>query len=302
MPRQNQADLALLLVAALWGTTFVVVKDALALGGPFTFLALRFGLATLALASLLAVSRRRRAVLLRERGVWRAGALLGLALCAGYVLQTFGLQWTSPARAAFITGLAVVIVPLLAAVTLRRWIELRIWLGAGLAVVGLALLTLGPSGGDGSGGAWQGDLLVLLCAFAFAVHIVLGERFAPQFDAIGLTLVQLGVTASISAAAALATEMPNVQQVVALLPAAVLTGVFATALALVLQFRAQRFTSAAHTALIFATEPVFGALAAYVLIDERLGVQALFGCGLIVIGMLLAQLLDRRGGRETARE
>ncbi len=288
--RQVQADLALLGVAAVWGLTFVLVKDALAAGGPFTFVALRFGLASLILAAALILLRRTRDL---ARSLC-AGVFLGLFLCAGYVFQTLGLQSTTPGRAAFITGLAVVIVPVIAAIGQRKTLAPMVWLGVILATLGLALLTRGsdlPSGMPVDS-AWRGDVLVLVCALAFAGHIVLAERFAPRFDAGALTLVQLVVTALVTTLAAMTVEQPTVDQLRALVPAALFTGLFATVLALTIQFRAQRFTSATHTALIFSTEPVFGALAAFVFVGERLSAPALAGCALILGGMVLAQLAD----------
>src|SRR5919197_4995336 len=167
--RMLRADLALLGVAAVWGATFVLVRDALTFAGPFTFLAVRFGLATVLLAPLLLRAGRRAAL---DGRLARAGAVLGTLLCAGYGFQTAGLQFTTPARAAFITGLSVVVVPLLAAVGLGRPVARGIWLGVALATVGLALLSLGPELASGRGRVVDphtlvGDVLVLGCAFVF---------------------------------------------------------------------------------------------------------------------------------------
>ena len=288
--RQLHADLALLAVSAVWGLTFVLVKDALGVGGPFTFLALRFGLAALLLGGALFGVRRTREV----RPSLVAGLLLGLCLCAGYVFQTLGLQWTSPGRAAFLTSLAVVIVPLIAALVQRRGLSAMVWLGVVMATLGLALLTLGSdlAAGVPIAGVWQGDALVLGCAVAFAVHVVLAERYAPRFEPGALTLVQLTLTTLVTAFAAAIVERPTLDQTHALLPAALFTGLFGTVLAITIQLQAQRSTSATHTALIFSTEPVFGAVAAFFLVGERFSVPALIGCGLILLGMLLSQFAD----------
>jgi len=210
------------------------------------------------------------------------------------VFQTLGLQRTSPGRAAFLTGLAVVIVPLIAALVQRRGLSAMVWLDVGMATLGLALLTLGSdlAAGVPIAGAWQGDALVLACAVAFAVHVVLAERFAPRFEPGALTLVQLTLTALATAVAAATVERPTLDQIHALLPAALFTGVFATVLAITIQLQAQRYTSATHTALIFSTEPVFGAVGAFFFVGERFSAPALIGCALILLGMLLAQLAD----------
>jgi drug/metabolite transporter (DMT)-like permease len=295
--RQSQlrADLALLGVAAVWGATFVMVKDALAFAGPFAFLAVRFSLATLLLAPLLAWAPRRAALL--HAGLVRAGAILGLLLCAGYSFQTAGLQFTTPARAAFITGLSVVVVPLLTAGVLRRRVGAGVWLGVGLATLGLALLSIGEELLAGRGRLIDprtlvGDLLVLGCAFVFGAHVFLAGEYAPRFDALTLTLVQLGAAAALAGLLTAGLEHPRPDQLLPILPAATFTGVFATVVAFTIQLRAQRFTSATHTALIFSTEPVFGAAFAFVLAGEILVPAAILGCGLILAGMLVAQLAE----------
>ena len=290
-----RADLALLGVAAIWGATFVMVKDALGFAGPFAFLALRFGLAAVLLAPVLAWGPRRAAM--AQPGLVRAGAVLGLLLCAGYMFQTAGLQFTTPARAAFITGLSVVIVPLLTAGVLRKRVRPGVWLGVGLATVGLALLPLGPEAFAGHSliqtTTVLGDLLVLGCALVFGGHVFLAGEYAPRLDALSLTWVQLAVAAGLACTAAVALEHPSIQQLGPALPAAAFTGIFATVIAFTIQLRAQRFTSATHTALIFSTEPVFGALFAFLLAGEVLAPAAIAGCGLILAGMLVAQLADQ---------
>ena len=290
---QLRADLALLLVAAVWGATFVMVKDALAFAGPFVFLALRFSLATLLLAPLLAWARRRASL---DLSLVRAGGVLGCLLCAGYALQTTGLQFTTPARAAFITGLSVVVVPLLTAGVLRKRVAPGAWLGVGLATLGLALLSLGEDllagGSMVAAGTLVGDLLVLGCAFVFGAHVFLAGEYAPRLDVLTLTLVQFGVAAVVAASLTLGIEHPRLEQLGPVLPAAAFTGVFATLMAFTIQLRAQRFTSATHTALIFSTEPVFGAGFAYLLAGEVLAPVAVLGCALILAGMLVAQLAE----------
>lgn len=288
-----RADLALLGVAAVWGATFVMVKDALAYAGPFAFLAVRFGLAAVLLAPLLLWGQHRLAL---RRPLVQAGAVLGLLLCGGYGFQTAGLQFTTPARAAFITGLSVVVVPLLTAVVLRRQVAAGVWLGVGLATVGLALLSMGPEVLNGrallDSATLLGDVLVLGCALVFGGHVFLAGEYAPRFDVMTLTLVQLAVAAVAAGVLAVGLEHPRLDQLGPILPAAAFTGVFATVLAFTIQLRAQRFTSATHTALIFSTEPVFGAIFAYLLVGEVLAPAAIFGCGLILAGMLVAQLAE----------
>ena len=291
--RQLTADAALLLVTLIWGSTFVMVKNAVASFPVFSFLALRFAFAALALLPFVVLRPRNARANLPEGKatplLLRASAplLLGVALFAGYAFQTAGLHLTTPAKAGFITGLSVVIVPLFAALILRQPPARNAWLGVGLAVVGLAFLTLQPGLQ-----VETGDLLVLACAFAFAAHILLTGYFAPRYDPLSLTLGSIITVAILSGAAALIFDRPL--DPAALTPsvlfAAAFTGVLATSVAFGLQTSAQRFTTATHTALIFAAEPVFAGLFSFLLIGEVLGAQQVLGAVLILAGMIVAEM------------
>ena len=286
--RTPLADLALLLVTLIWGSTFVMVKDAVASYPVFAFLALRFSFAALALLPLALIRRKSVAPL---RGVGRAAILrgavapllIGVALFAGYGFQTVGLQQTTPAKAGFITGLAVVMVPLASAFFLHQAPGRNAWIGVCLALAGLALLTLQANLRPSAG-----DLLVLACAVAFAAHILLTGRFAPRHDPLLLTLGQIVVVIILSGIAVARVQAPPLTRQVVL--AAAFTGVLATSAAFGIQTLAQRFTTPTHTALIFAAEPVFAALFSFLLIGEALGTRQLAGCGLILAGMIVAEV------------
>jgi drug/metabolite transporter (DMT)-like permease len=313
--RQLLADAALLGVTAIWGATFVMVKDAVASFPVFSFMALRFVFAALVLLPFVLVRRRVKQaqagagqnlypttsigfrVSLSPRHLVTSSLLIGIALFAGYAFQTAGLHLTTPAKAGFITGLSVVIVPVVAALWLRQAPERNAWLGVGLAMVGLALLCL-----QNGLAIAPGDLLVFCCALAFAAHILLTGRFARQFDPVLLTFGQIVVVMLLSGVAALLFDVRPSGGLDALLAglngqvlfAAAFTGLFATSLAFGVQTVAQRFTSSTHTALIFAAEPVFAALFSFLLIGELLGPRQLLGCGLILAGMVVAEM--RRTG------
>ena len=291
--RTWHADLLLSFVAAIWGATFPVVKNAtdLAAGGvpTYWFLAARFTLA----AVLLTVFfwRRLAAAPLRT---WAAGALVGAFLFSGYAFQTFGLAHTTSAKAGFITGLCVVGVPVLTVFWLKRKPQPGAWIGVATATVGLGLLSLNadlmPT---------YGDLLVFVCAISFALHITAVGRFAGPHDPTALAVIQIGVAAVLSWAMHLidkGTVAPGVPGVLWFTgPANVVTAwlvcaVAATALAFWLQNILQPYTTPTHTALIFSAEPVWGAVFSYLLLGETLTVRAGIGAGLILAGMLLAEL------------
>ena len=219
------------------------------------------------------------------------GIAIGLALAAGYAFQTFGLRFTTPAKAGFITGLSVALVPIGQAIFLRRPPSLNAVVGVALATVGLGLLSL-----NAALGVNLGDLLVLCCAVAFAVHILLVGRYAPHWQPLRLAFVQIATVAVVTAALALLLERPIGWPAGNVWFAAAFTGLFATALAFFVQSRAQQATTPTHTALIFAAEPVFAGLFSFLLIGEVFLPRQFIGAALIVAGMLVAELW-RRGGR-----
>ncbi len=286
--RRWQADALLLSVALIWGSTFVLVKQSVARFPVFAFLSLRFTLAAVVL--LLLFGQRLRAL---PRRMACAGAAIGLFLFGGYAFQTVGLQYTTASKAGFITGLSVVLVPLLSALLLRRMPERPALVGVVLSTLGLALLTLEHD--------WmpaRGDLIVLGCAFCFALHIVAVSLFAPQTDALALTTVQVATAALLSGAVALAAGVRYWPAQRDVYWAAAFTGVLATALAFALQNSAQTFTTPTHTALIFALESVFAGVFGYFLAGERFTQRGLLGCALILLGMLVAELRGIKGGRD----
>jgi drug/metabolite transporter (DMT)-like permease len=274
--------LALVGVTAIWGSTFVVVKDAVEQMPVTDFLTWRFALAALAML----VLRPRSVARLGTTGR-RVGVALGLALGTGYLLQTLGLQHTSAAVSGFITGMFVVLTPLGQAVLLRRPPAATSWVAVLVATVGLGLLSLhGFSVGSG-------ELLTLGCAAAFALHIVGLGRWASSNDAFGLAVVQLLTTAALCAAVAVPGGLvvpPNARVWGAL----ALTALAATALAFVVQTWAQAHLAPTRAAVIMTMEPVFSGLFAVALAGEVLGVRTLVGAALVLVAMLLAEV----GGAE----
>jgi drug/metabolite transporter (DMT)-like permease len=275
-----QADGALALITAFWGTTFVVVKGALSHGDPFSFLALRFGIGALALTAI-----ARREMLAPQ--TLRRGLALGVFLFLGFVLQTVGLVSTTPSRSAFITGLYVVFVPVLGLVLFRRVPRVSSWVGVALAALGLRYLTGAEV--DAGQGLSRGDWLTLGCAVAYAFHILLTERYAPKSSVVPLVAVQLWVVAVLSALC-LPFAGARVEWTPSFLGAAAFCGLLASALALCVQTWAQARTTAVRVALICSTEPVFAAVYSVALGYEVLGPREWGGGGLIIAGVLVAEL------------
>lgn len=277
-----RADMALVLVTAIWGSTFVVVKNALDAVGPLVFVAWRFWVAGLALLTL-SLLRRTTAT----HHLLRDGAITGFFLTLGYVPQTIGLQTTEAAKAAFITGLSVVLVPVFAAVLLRKPPTRAAAFGVALATFGLGLLTLNLNRRLAFA---PGDLWVLLCAVGFALHITSTARFAPRHDVLPFTAAQLLATALLSTVAALIFERHALLPPASTLPAIVYMGLIASALVFGIQTWGQRHTTPTRTALIFALEPVFAALFAIAFAGEILETREWIGGALILLGMVVGEV------------
>ncbi len=269
---------ALVGVTAIWGSTFVVVKDAVEKMPVTDFLTWRFGIAGLAMLVL-----RPRSVASLGRAGRRNGLLVGLALGTGYLLQTLGLQHTSAAVSGFITGMCVVLTPIGAAVILRRPPGRSAWTAVALATVGLGLLSLhGLSIGSG-------ELLTLGCAAAFALHIVgLGE-WAANHDAYGLAVVQLLTTAVMCAVFAAPGGLV-IPPDAGVWGALALTALAATALAFVVQTWAQAHLAPTRAAVIMTMEPVFSGIFAVLVAGEVLGFRTLAGAVLVLAAMLLTEV------------
>lgn len=287
MSQRLKADLALAACTLVWGATFVVVKSALDTASVFVFLAARFVLATALMAVIYRASLRQvtRAEIL-------AGAQIGFFMFSGYVFQTRGLLYTTPSKAAFITGSGVVLVPVLMALFWGRRINLWVWAGALAALVGLYYLTVPAAAWAGLN---TGDLLVFVCAVLFALHIIFVGRYSPHHSVGALSFLQVATTGALTVVALpvlawTGWETPRVEWNPGFAFAVGVTAVLATAGAFSIQVWAQQYTTPTHTAILFSLEPVFAALTSYIVLRERLGHRALLGAALILAGILLAEL------------
>ncbi|MEY9858135.1 drug/metabolite transporter (DMT)-like permease [Catenulispora sp. GAS73] len=282
------ATAGLVATTAVWGSTFLVVKDAIASVPVLDFLGLRFAVAC---AAMLAV--RPRALAGLGRGGWRHGVLLGLVLAAGYAAQTFGLRTASASVSGFITGLFVVFTPLIGAVLLRRRVPPAVWAAVALATVGLALISLhGLSIG-------RGELLTVVGAFFFALHIVgLGE-WSHRHDAYALAVVQIGTVAAVSLLLAVISHGSSGGRILTLPPnasswaAVAVTALLGTAAGFFLQTWSQARMPATRAAVVLTMEPVFAGVTG-VLAGETLAVRGWIGAALVLAAMYAVELGPRR--------
>jgi drug/metabolite transporter (DMT)-like permease len=289
MKKRLLADIILLFVAFIWGATFVLVQQAISFLEPFTFNAIRFLFAAIILILWFILFNRNQLKFINKKFVF-AGLIIGTSLFFGYALQTMGLLYTTSSKAGFVTGLSVVLVPLLGVIILKQKPRTVAIIGSIIATVGLFMLTVGDSISLN-----KGDALVLGCAFAFAMHIILTGKYTNVFPTMLLTIFQIAGVALFSAIGSflfedwrVALKVETILQkdvIIALL----VTSILATAFAFFAQTKLQQYTTPTRVALIFAMEPVFAALTAYFWANERLGFLPIIGCALIFSGMILSE-------------
>ncbi len=284
-PSHWQADSALAIVALVWGATFVIVKQAITQISTLYFLSLRFSLATLCLLLLFLPAFRRmsRRQLL---GGLRGGFITGLFLWSGYVLQTFGLHYTSAGNSGFLTGFYIVLVPVLGAAFYRQKPARRELAGLLVASAGMVVMTLPPSGSRFV--INFGDLLTIACAVAYAFHLLVLSHFSKRERVEAVAAGQIACAALLSTLS-LTIEKPVAVWSTGVVTAIIVTAVFATALAFALQTWGQKHTTATRTALIFALEPVFALITA-VVFGEPARWIAVLGGSLILAGILIVEL------------
>jgi len=277
-----RADIALIVATFVWGGTFVVVKQSLALVSPVLLVALRFWLATLVIVILIPAGLRNipRTTLLQ-------GTALSLVLTGGLIFQTIGLVSTEPSYSAFITSLSVLLVPLLGVVIYKHRPRPQTIAGVMLAVPGLFLLLASRMS---EFRIHTGELLTLAAAVLYGFQILFVGRFVSTSDYRQLMVLQMGGTAVFSTVAIPLIERPRIDPTPGLVLAIILTGVLATAFTYYVQVRAQRLTTANHAALIFSLEPFFAALFAFWIMGHGLTAREWIGGAFIVVGILASEL------------
>lgn len=284
--RSHRGITLLVVVTLIWGTTFTVTKSSLNHVPPLYFLAWRFSIATL---GLLILNFRQLLTITRDELV--GGLVVGASLALGYITQTVGMVYSTASKAGFITGLAVVLVPILGAVFYRRRPHFGVYIFAGVAAIGLALLSLDFSGGVSLN---LGDLLLLTCAVAGAINILNLGRFARRCRALMLTLVQVALTAVCCWIATLLFEEP-VPFTGPVWGGLFYLAIVATIFTISGQAWGQRLVSPERVALIYTLEPVFAAVFATLLLGESLPPAGILGSILIMTGIIGAELAPRKG-------
>lgn len=284
LSRRLQADLSIVALSAIWGSTFVVIKWALDDISPFLYILLRFAAASVPLYFLVqrgALSGDTR------RATLTGGLVTGTLLFIGFAFQTIGIQYTTAARSAFITGMYVIFTPLLSILLRLRRPSINSILGATLAFAGLHLLTNPTASGGGFG---RGEFLTLLCAIAFSGHLIAVDHYTRRHDRAAIAFLQVAVVAILAVTPALFFEQTRFVATKGLWAALLVTSLLGTALAFWLLNMVQAWTTPTRAAIIFAAEPVFAALTSWIVEGEVLKGLALVGAFLILSGMLMAEI------------
>ncbi len=288
-----RAHILLLCVVCIWGSTFVVVKDALADVSPLLFNLLRMTLAFLCLALVYRGHLGRI-----DRRSLLAGATVGLCLAIGYQFQTAGLRLTTPSKSAFITGMVVVLVPLLSAIPFLRprsagpglppW---NVVCGALVAFLGIVFLTTPAGAGFALRGINLGDVLTFGCAIGFSLHVLALAHLSPRIPFEQLAILQIGFCALFMAITMPLLEHPWIHWSPRVVIALLVTALLATAAAFAVQSWAQKYLPAAHTALILALEPVFAWITSFLFFGELLSRRSAAGALLILAGIAVTELI-----------
>jgi drug/metabolite transporter (DMT)-like permease len=285
-----KSDVLLLITAIIWGFAFVAQRVGMDYVGPFTFNGIRFAIGSLSLLPLVLISREQRtaANLIFPRPglktILFGGGALGLTLFAGASLQQIGLVYTTAGKAGFITGLYVIIVPILGLIW-RQQPGIGTWIGAFLAAIGLYLLSITEKFT-----IELGDLLVLIGAFFWAAHVLIIGWLSPRINPIKLAFSQYVACSILSLTAASILEVITLGSVFQAAVPILYGGLLSVGIAYTLQVVAQRDAHPAHAAILLSLEAVFAAIGGWLILGEIISPRGLIGCGLMLFGMLLSQL------------
>ncbi len=281
MTNQRKADISLFLVTIGWGISFLLTKNSLDFLETYNFLAIRFLLAFFISFGIFYKKFKNL-----NRKTVKYGIALGVLLFLHYALQTVGLNYTTVSKSAFITGLNVIMVPVFSAIIIKKIPERKVVISTIIAFVGLGLLTLNGN----IDGVNIGDIYTLLCAFVFALYIILVGKYTVKVESISFATIQLGVVGVLSLITSFFIETPVIPTEAAAWGNIVFLSVVCTSGAYIVQNVAQKFTSPSHTALIYTGEPVFAAFFGYIFLGEYLSFRGTLGALMILSGMLIVEV------------
>ena len=285
-----KSNILLIITAMLWGFAFVAQRSGMEFVGPFTFNAVRFTLGGISLIPLLLLNKRRKFInephlpLSSNKILLRGGIIAGIILFFGASLQQGGMVYTTAGKAGFITGLYIILVPILG-IMFKQKTSSAIWLGALIASAGLYLLSVQENFSIG-----LGDLLVLASAFFWGLHVLVISRFSPKTDPIQLAFFQFMLCAFFSLIASLIIETSTFQNIIDASVPILYAGVVSVGIGYTLQIIAQRDAHPSRAAIIMSLEAVFALIGGWIILDESIPLRGLIGCGLMLTGMIISQV------------
>lgn len=274
-----KSDLALLGITVIWGASFTLMKEGIKDIPPYTFLALRYLIGCIVL-SLFFYKR----ILKINLASLKYGIIIGMALAAGGIFQILGLKYTTASNSGFITGLSVVFVPILIALIYKKLPKKKAIIGIILSILGLGFLTLNERFKVN-----RGDLLTLGCSLFYAFQILLIDKYAPRFDSIVLTVVEMGIVALVTFILGFFIEGLRVNITPGAAFSILFTGILCSALAYWVQMEVQKYTTPTHAAIIFLGEPVFTAIIAAIFLKELITFKMIVGSFFILSGMVISE-------------
>ena len=299
MSKKIRAELMLLTTALIWGTAFVAQRSGMDYVGPFTFNGIRFLIGALVMIPVILIMKKlaqknQPAIPMtamekrKERKfLWTGGFFCGLALLAGTGLQQMGLVYTSAGKTGFITALYIVIVPVIG-IFLGRKVRILLWVSVVLGVMGLYLLSINEGFSINIG-----DFLVFLCAFGFAAHILVVDHFSPKTNAIKLSAVQFFVCGALSLVIMAFVEHPQLEYILDAAFPILYTGIMSCCVAYTFQVVAQKDIGPTVASLLLSMESVFAVIFGMLLLNEQLLPKEVFGCVVMFMAIILAQLPKR---------
>jgi drug/metabolite transporter (DMT)-like permease len=284
MTKQLRADLLLLMITVFWGASYILTKTGLTVLQPFNLTALRFIIAFIVSAIIFY-----KHILKTDLKTVKYAFVLAVILFGVFITMTFGLENTSASNAGFLVSLSVVFIPIISFAFLKQKIEKKVIVGICFAFLGIALLTLNNELRVGSG-----DLLCILCAILFALHIIVTGNYTQNVDSISLSVLQLGFVGLLSIVFSLFTETVRLPNTSLTWFAVLALSILCTAVGYIVQTTSQKYTTAAHTGLILSLEPVFSAIFAFVFLGEVLSTKGYIGAAILLLSVLIAELDFKR--------
>ena len=291
MKQQIKSSLILLLTATIWGVAFVAQSVGMEYIGPFTFNAIRCVLGGLVLIPVILVLKKKKETGAEnqekedKKTLWTGGIACGVILCIASNLQQFGIMEASVGKSGFFTALYIVMIPVIG-IFIGKRPGIKLWFCVALAVVGMYLLCMK----DGSFTIERADIMLLLCALAFSVHILVVDYFSPKVDGVKMSCIQFFVCGVLSAVGMLFTETPDISNIQAAWMSLLYAGLLSCGVGYTLQIVGQKGINPIIASLIMSLESVISALAGWVILGQVLSLKEIIGCVLMFVAIVITQI------------